>query len=130
MEEASLVDHLTELRVRLVKSIVAIASCFILLIYFSNDIYQFLAEPLQKFLPSNSSMIATEVASPFLAPLKLTLFVSLMISMPYFFSNMGVHSASFVQTRKESELLFVIFKCCTFLFRYCLYLFFNFTNCL
>jgi sec-independent protein translocase protein TatC len=51
MEEASLVDHLTELRVRLVKSIAAIASCFILLIYFSNDIYQFLAEPLQKFLP-------------------------------------------------------------------------------
>ncbi len=87
MEEASLVDHLTELRVRLVKSVVAIASCFILLIYFSNDIYQFLAEPLQKFLPSNSSMIATEVASPFLAPLKLTLFVSLMISMPYFFSQ-------------------------------------------
>ena len=87
MEEASLVDHLTELRVRLVKSIVVIASCFILLIYFSNDIYQFLAEPLQKFLPSNSSMIATEVASPFLAPLKLTLFVSLMISMPYFFSQ-------------------------------------------
>ena len=71
MEEASLVDHLTELRVRLVKSIVVIGSCFILLIYFSNDIYQFLAEPLQKFLPSNSSMIATEVASPFLAPLKL-----------------------------------------------------------
>ena len=51
MEEASLVDHLTELRARLVKSIVVIASCFILLIYFSNDIYQFLAEPLQKFLP-------------------------------------------------------------------------------
>ena len=89
MEEASLVDHLTELRVRLVKSLVVIASCFILLIYFSNDIYQFLAEPLQKFLPSNSSMIATEVASPFLAPLKLTLFVSLMISMPYFFVKYG-----------------------------------------
>ena len=50
MEEASLVDHLTELRVRLVKSIVVIASCFILLIYFSNDIYQFLARAFAKIL--------------------------------------------------------------------------------
>ena len=88
MEEASLFDHLTELRTRLIKSLIGIFICFLALVYFSNDIYEFLAEPLQKFLPINSSMIATEVASPFLAPLKLTLFVSLLISMPYFLNQL------------------------------------------
>ena len=94
MEEASLFDHLTELRTRLIKSLIGIFICFLALVYFSNDIYEFLAEPLQKFLPINSSMIATEVASPFLAPLKLTLFVSLMISMPYFLNQLWAYSTS------------------------------------
>ena len=83
MEESTLTSHLIELRSRLIKSFVAVIVCFLCLIYFSNEIYQFLANPLQVFLPPNSSMIATEVASPFLTPLKLTFFVSLLISMPY-----------------------------------------------
>ena len=83
MRESTLTSHLIELRSRLIKSFVAIIFCFLCLIYFTNEIYQFLAEPLQKFLPENSSMIATEVASPFLTPLKLTFFVSLLVSMPY-----------------------------------------------
>ena len=76
-------DNLIELRSRLIKCFVAVVFCFVCLIYFSNEIYQTLAEPLQTFLPANSSMIATEVASPFLTPLKLTFFVSLLVSMPY-----------------------------------------------
>ena len=83
MQESTLTSHLIELRSRLIKSFVAIIFCFLSLVYFTNEVYQFLAEPLQKFLPENSSMIATEVASPFLTPLKLTFFVSLLVSMPY-----------------------------------------------
>ena len=83
MEESTITNHLIELRSRLIRSFVAVIVCFLCLIYFSNEIYQFLANPLQAFLPPNSSMIATEVASPFLTPLKLTFFVSLLISMPY-----------------------------------------------
>ena len=76
-------DNLIELRSRIINCSIAVVFCFVCLIYFSNEIYQTLAEPLQAFLPANSSMIATEVASPFLTPLKLTFFVSLLISMPY-----------------------------------------------
>ena len=83
METNTFMDNLIELRSRLIKCSIAIVFCFICLIYFSNEIYQTLAEPLQAFLPASSSMIATEVASPFLTPLKLTFFVSLLISMPY-----------------------------------------------
>ena len=83
METNTFMDNLIELRSRLIKCSIAVVFCFVCLVYFSNEIYQTLAEPLQAFLPANSSMIATEVASPFLTPLKLTFFVSLLISMPY-----------------------------------------------
>lgn len=83
METDTFFGHLRELRARILKSLVVILVCFLSLIYFSNDIYLFLSEPLLSFLPENSSMIATEVASPFLTPLKLTFFVSLLLSMPF-----------------------------------------------
>ena len=80
--EQTFSDHLQELRSRIIKAGLFILVCFIALIYFSNEIYEFASKPLQAFLP-NTSMIATEVASPFLTPIKLTFFVSLLISMPY-----------------------------------------------
>ena len=83
MEKSSFLGHLQELRSRILKSLIVILVCFLGLIYFSNDIYLLLSEPLLSFLPSNSSMIATEVASPFLTPLKLTFYVSLLVSMPF-----------------------------------------------
>ena len=83
MEKSSFFGHLRELRSRILKSLVVILFCFLGLIYFSNDIYLTLSKPLLSFLPENSSMIATEVASPFLTPLKLTFFVSLLLSMPF-----------------------------------------------
>ncbi len=83
MEKRPFLGHLQELRSRIIKSLVVILVCFLGLIYFSNDIYLLLSEPLMSFLPSNSSMIATEVASPFLTPLKLTFYVSLLVSMPF-----------------------------------------------
>tara|TARA_B100000212_G_scaffold165410_1_gene124458 strand:- start:364 stop:1083 length:720 start_codon:yes stop_codon:yes gene_type:complete len=83
METDTFLGHLRELRARILKSLVVILVCFLSLVYFSNDIYLILSEPLLSFLPKNSSMIATEVASPFLTPLKLTFFVSLLLSMPF-----------------------------------------------
>ena len=83
METDTFFGHLRELRARILKSLVVILVCFLSLVYFSNDIYLILSEPLLSFLPKNSSMIATEVASPFLTPLKLTFFVSLLLSMPF-----------------------------------------------
>ena len=83
MEKNSFLGHLQELRSRIIKSLVVIFVCFLGLISFSNDIYLLLSQPLMSFLPSDSSMIATEVASPFLTPLKLTFYASLLISMPF-----------------------------------------------
>lgn len=78
-----LVQHLIELRSRLIKSLIAVTLIFAGLFSFANDIYEFVAQPLQRLLPENSSMIATDVASPFLTPFKLTLLTALFLSMPY-----------------------------------------------
>ena len=78
-----LVSHLTELRDRLLHAIFAVLLVFLGLFYFANDIYSFVSAPLRELLPVGATMIATEVASPFLAPFKLTMVVSVFIAMPY-----------------------------------------------
>lgn len=85
-EEAAqtpLVAHLVELRNRLLKSVLVILVLFAGLYSFANEIYLFISEPLRALLPTGSSLIATEVASPFLAPLKLTFASAVLISIPY-----------------------------------------------
>lgn len=81
--QAPLLDHLIELRSRLIRSLVVILVIFLGLYTFSNDIYTFIAQPLLDMLPEGSQMIATEVASPFLAPLKLTLVAAVFIGVPF-----------------------------------------------
>ncbi|HHQ4516806.1 twin-arginine translocase subunit TatC [Aeromonas veronii] len=81
--EQPLISHLVELRTRLLHSITAILVVFLALIYFSNNIYDFVAQPLLSQLPEGTSMIATDVATPFLTPIKLTLVVSFFVAIPY-----------------------------------------------
>ena len=81
-ETSPLVEHLIELRNRLMYCLLAILLVFLALFAFANDIYTFVATPLLAWLPDGSSMIATEVATPFLTPFKLTLFVSVVLAMP------------------------------------------------
>lgn len=81
--QAPLIEHLIELRSRLMRSVISIGIIFLALYAFSNDIYTFVAQPLMALLPEGSQMIATEVASPFLAPFKLTLVVAVFIAVPY-----------------------------------------------
>lgn len=78
-----LVAHLTELRDRLLRALLAVLIVFIGLFPFANEIYTFVSEPLRAILPEGASMIATEVASPFLTPFKLTLFTAIFIAIPY-----------------------------------------------
>jgi sec-independent protein translocase protein TatC len=83
MEEQTLISHLIELRNRVLRAIMSIFIVFIGLSFFAGEIYHLLATPLLERLPEDSAMIATEVASPFLTPFKLSAFVALMICMPY-----------------------------------------------
>ncbi len=77
-----LISHLIELRKRLLNSLICVLVVFLALVYFSNDIYHMISAPLLKQMPSGASMIATDVASPFFAPIKLTMIVSVFVSAP------------------------------------------------
>ena len=76
-------SHLIELRDRLLKMVIAIVLGFAVLFPFSNPIYTFVSGPLTRHLPEGSSMIAIDVASPFLTPFKLVLMLSVILTVPY-----------------------------------------------
>jgi sec-independent protein translocase protein TatC len=82
LNDQPLIAHLIELRDRLIRILVVILIFFIGFIAFANDLYAYLAEPLQSLLPEGASMIATQVASPFLAPFKLALYLSVYCGAP------------------------------------------------
>ena len=84
----SLASHLLELRSRLIRILICFGFLALIGIPFSSDIYTFAASPLLEILPSGSSMIATQVTSPLMAPLKLVFFLALLITMPYLFYEM------------------------------------------
>lgn len=81
--EQPFISHLVELRDRLLRMVVAILVVFLLLFPFSNSIYSYVAAPLMAQLPEGTSMIATQVASPFLTPFKLALVAAVFLAMPY-----------------------------------------------
>jgi sec-independent protein translocase protein TatC len=86
--EQPFISHLIELRDRLIRSIVAVLLVFLALFPFSNDVYTYVAQPLMGQLPQGSSMIATEVAAPFLTPFRLALVAAVFLAMPYLLYQM------------------------------------------
>lgn len=78
-----LMAHLLDLRDCVLRIIYGIGIAFIPLAYFTQEIYALTAEPLMRLMPEGTSMIATEVASPFFAPLKLSGAFAVALSMPW-----------------------------------------------
>ena len=80
--EMTLVEHLTELRNRLLRVVIAIGIVFVACVPFADQLYTLLALPLIERLPEGSTMIATEVASPFLTPFKLAFVAAVALTIP------------------------------------------------
>lgn len=78
-------EHLIELRDRLLRIVIAIIAVFILLSPFVQDLYNWLSDPLMRYLPEGEKLIAIGVASPFLIPFKLALMVAFLLTLPYTF---------------------------------------------
>ncbi|MGA0937211.1 MAG: twin-arginine translocase subunit TatC [Sedimenticolaceae bacterium] len=83
LEEQPLISHLLELRTRVTRMVIAILVLLVAFFPFGNDIYIFVAAPLMDVMPEGTSMIATQVASPFLTPFKLALVTAVFVAMPY-----------------------------------------------
>jgi len=81
--EQPFLDHVIELRRRILHGLLAVILLFFPIYFFANDLYGFVAAPLMAHLPNDGNMIATEVASPFLTPFKLAIFAAIFLGMPY-----------------------------------------------
>ena len=114
-KEQPLTEHLLELRSRLLKSLVAVLIIFLSLVFFSNDIYTFFAQPIQALLPEGTSMIATDVASPFFAPFKLTIILAFFIAIPYVLYQLWSFIAPGMYSN-EKNLAIPLFVSSVFLF--------------
>jgi sec-independent protein translocase protein TatC len=82
-KEQSLLDHLIELRDRLLHMVLAVLVLFLALFPFSEQIFTTVAQPLLALMPEGTSMIATSVTSPFLVPFKLVLLAAVLLAVPY-----------------------------------------------
>lgn len=82
MTDMPLLHHLLELRSRLLRALMAVGLVLLVLVFFAKDLYHHLALPLIAQLPKGSSMIATDVTSPFFTPFKLALVLSFFVAMP------------------------------------------------
>ena len=111
----SLASHLLELRSRLIRILICFGFLALVGIPFSSDIYTFAASPLLEILPSGSSMIATQVTSPLMAPLKLVFFSALLITMPYLFYEMWMFMSPGLY-RKEKAFIAPLMLSTIFLF--------------
>ncbi len=83
LSDMPITAHLIELRAHLIKICIAVLIIFLALVGYSRELYDFLSDPLVAQLPANSTMIATDITSNFMAPIRLTIFVAAFTAMPY-----------------------------------------------
>ncbi len=81
--EQPFLEHIIELRSRILRSLAVVAVLFVPIYYFANPLYEWISAPLMEQLPDGASMIATQVATPFITPLKLAFFAAIFLGVPY-----------------------------------------------
>ncbi|MCP3897638.1 twin-arginine translocase subunit TatC [Moraxella sp.] len=100
-----LMAHFAELRTRFIRIFAAVIVVFLALVGFSRELYDLISNPLVALLPSEASLIATDVASGFLAPIKLTFFVALFITVPFLIAQIwGFVSPALYKHEKRTAL--------------------------
>lgn len=113
--QQSLIQHLMELRSCILRALLGVVVIFLGLIWFRNDIYTFVAMPLIDALPNGSKLIATEVTSTFLVPIKLTLWLSFFIAVPWVIYQVWLFIAPGLY-QKERRLVFPMISSSILLF--------------
>ena len=98
---APFIEHVRELRRRIIWSLIAIVVFFVPIYYFANEIYLIVAAPLLSALPGETSMIATRVAAPFITPLKLSAYGALIVGMPFILHQLWAFIAPGLYLREK-----------------------------
>ena len=113
--EQPFVAHLVELRNRMLRTVAVISVIFLALFPFASELYAMLAKPMLSHMPAGGTMIATEVASPFLAPFKFTMFLAFFIAIPFVLYQLWAFVAPGLY-KNERRLVFPLLVSSTLLF--------------
>ena len=119
-----LVDHLIELRARLLRAVVGLLLVFVVLLPFANKLYGWLAAPLLAKLPAGGQLIAVEVASPFFAPLKLAFFAAVVLAMPWLLYQAWAFIAPGLYAREKKLALPLLASAVTLFYAGCAFAYF------
>lgn len=112
--KADAFQFLAEVRLRLIRSLWVMLGVFVILLYFANQLYSWIAEPLLKLLPQGH-LIATQMTSPILVPFKLAFLAALLLSIPFILYQVwGFISPALYANEKRWTWLFL--ACGTSLF--------------
>ena len=110
LDSQPFMSHLIEFRDRVLRCFITVLIIFAGLFSFSNELYLYVSKPIRAYLPDNLSMIATEVASPFLTPFKLTLVLSMFAAMPYILYQAWAFLAPGLYKREKKIVLPLFFS--------------------
>ncbi len=122
--ERPLVAHLLELRSRLLRAVVGLLVVLAAMLPFANKLYGLLAQPLLDKLPEGGQLIATQVASPFFAPMKLAFFAALMVSMPWLLYQVWAFVAPGLYRREKKLALPLLGSALALFYAGCAFAFF------
>lgn len=123
-DEPRLLDHLLELRGRLLRAVLGLLAVFVVLLPFGNKLYGWLAQPLLQKLPAGAQIIAVEVASPFFAPVKLAFFTALLATMPWLLYQAWAFVAPGLYAREKRLALPLLVSAVTLFYGGCAFAFF------
>jgi sec-independent protein translocase protein TatC len=122
--ESSLIEHLVELRSRLMRALAGLGIALLALLPFANRLYGWFAQPLLDKLPEGAHLIAVEVASPFFAPLKLALFVAVVVMMPWLLYQAWAFVAPGLYKREKKLALPLLVSAVALFYAGCAFAFF------
>lgn len=122
--DSNLLDHLIELRMRLLRAVAGLLLLFVALLPFANRLYAWLAQPLLDKLPKGGQLIAVEVASPFFAPLKLAFFVAIVVAMPWLLYQLWAFVAPGLYKREKRLALPLLASALTLFYVGCAFAYF------
>ena len=104
--QAPLLDHLLELRTRLLRCVYALAAAFAVCMYFANDIFGILARPLTAaFPPGQGKLIYTKLYEAFFVEIKVALFAAFFISFPVIANQLWAFVAPGLYAREKRAFL-------------------------
>jgi sec-independent protein translocase protein TatC len=109
-EKMTFLEHLDELRQRIIRAVLGLLVAFVLCFTFSTPIFEFLMGPLQSALPPGGELIATAVPEIFVLHLKMSFFVAIFVSSPLWLSQVWLFIApGLYENEKRFAIPFILF---------------------